>query len=187
MVLMLFVQIVIIILDRVCYLFRSVFCKLLLQYATISWWCAKIFFEWPVSSQTAFNANSYLQFFFVVKLFYFIVSGLQIFTGYPPLETAGFQFLTRYPGMYAVYAYKAYRAIPFVFELRTMLDWMCSVSSLDLWDTLKVGWRDTEQNNATKAFVSGSFRCGDVRCDLRDFSWKKFTERSTACNGTNTK
>lgn len=31
-----------------------------------------------------------------------------------------------------------YKALPFVFELRTMLDWMCSVSSLDVWDTLKL-------------------------------------------------
>jgi hypothetical protein len=133
MVLTLFIQILIIILDRVCYLFRSMFSKLLLQYCTILYWCSKIFFDWPQSSQTAFNANSWLQFFFVLKLLYFIFSGLQLYTGFPPLETAGFQFLTRYPGMYNVYAYKLYRAIPFVFELRTMLDWMCAVTSLDLW------------------------------------------------------
>lgn len=138
MVVTLFVQILIIILDRVCYLFRSILSKLLLQYATLLYWFIKLFFQWPVSSQAAFTANGFLQFFFVLKLLYFVCSGLQLHAGFPPLETAGFQYLTRYPGVYHVYAYKVYRAIPFVFELRTMLDWMCAVSSLDLWDCLKL-------------------------------------------------
>jgi hypothetical protein len=138
MVLTLFIQILIIILDRTCYLFRSMLGKILLQYSTVIYWFVKIFLEWPVSSQTGFVSNSYLQFFFLLKLLYFIFSGLQIYSGFPPAENTGFQILTRYPGVYTVFLYKIYRALPFVFELRTMLDWMCAVSSLDLWDSLKL-------------------------------------------------
>jgi hypothetical protein len=132
MVWTLFIQLFFLICDRVSYLLRSIRFKLLLQYGTMAFWLTKILHDWPISSQTGFANNSYLQVFLVLKLAYFIVSGLQIYCGYPPLESTGFQFLTRHPGPTMVVLYKIYRAIPFVFELRTMLDWMCNVSSLDL-------------------------------------------------------
>jgi hypothetical protein len=31
-----------------------------------------------------------------------------------------------------------YRAIPFVFELRTLLDWMCTRTALDVWEWFKL-------------------------------------------------
>jgi len=138
MVLLLFTQIILIVLDRVCYLFHSMLCKLLLHYASLLFWMLKIFLIWPRSSQTAFTDNSYLQFFAILKLIYFIFSALQLHAGYPSLDAGASQFLTRYKGVYLVYLYRVYRALPFVFELRTMLDWICSVTSLDLWDSLKL-------------------------------------------------
>lgn len=187
MVLLLFVQIMLIILDRVIYLYRSVLGKILMQYATVAFWFTKIFLTWPVSSQRGFTANPWLQFFFVIKLLYFVCSGLQIYSGFPPAEFTGMQFLTRFPGVYTVLAYRVYRALPFVFELRTMLDWMCAKSSLDLWDTLKVD-RHTQSTarldtyfglHRSRSFVSF---CLSVLSFL--FSWRKFTGRCTSLSVT---
>lgn len=44
--------------------------------------------------------------------------------------SSGGQYLTRTPSILGGYLFRGYRAIPFVFELRTMLDWMCSEASV---------------------------------------------------------
>jgi len=36
------------------------------------------------------------------------------------------------------YIYRGYRGLPFVFELRSLLDWMSFETSLDLWESLKL-------------------------------------------------
>lgn len=138
MVLLLFLQIFLIIVDRGLYLFRWLTGKIILQYITVFFWHYKIFLVWPITSQSGFTSNSYSQFFYICKLAYFFISGLQIYTGYPPLESTSFQALTKYPSEYLVYIYKLYRAIPFVFELRTLFDWLCNTSALDLFDTFKL-------------------------------------------------
>ena len=138
MVAILFVQTLIIVAERMIYTFRSIVAKICLQYFTTTLWLALVLFVWPQWSETGVQDNPSLQTFLVLKLLYLFASGLQIFHGFPPVETTGMQDLIRHPGKYTVQVYKVYRAIPFVFELRTILDWMCTMSSLDLDETFKL-------------------------------------------------
>ena len=138
MVLILFVQTLIIVSERMIYNFRSISAKLLLQYVTATFWLVLIVIIWPQWSERGVETNPSLEVFLLLKLLYLFFSALQIYYGFPPVETTGFQDLTRHPGKYTVQLYKLYRAIPFVFELRTILDWMCTQTSLDLDETFKL-------------------------------------------------
>lgn len=42
------------------------------------------------------------------------------------------------PSALSATVYRIYRLIPFVLELRTLLDWMVLKSSLDMWDSFKL-------------------------------------------------
>ena len=138
MVLILFIQTLIIVTERMIYNFRSITAKLILQYLTATFWLVLIVIVWPQWSERGVETNPSLEAFLLLKLLYLFFSALQIHYGFPPVETTGFQDLTRHPGKYTVQLYKVYRAIPFVFELRTILDWMCTQTSLDLDETFKL-------------------------------------------------
>ena len=138
MVAVLFVQTLIIVAERMIYTFRSILAKIVLQYFTATLWLSLVLFAWPQWSESGVQDNPSLQVFLLLKLAYLFFSGLQIFHGFPPVEVTGMQDLIRHPGKYLVQVYKVYRAIPFVFELRTILDWMCTRSSLDLDETFKL-------------------------------------------------
>ena len=138
MVGILFLQTLIIVSERMIYTFRSIMAKIALQYFTATLWLTLVLFTWPQWSETGVQDNPSLQVFLLLKLLYLFFSGLQIYHGFPPIEMTGMQDLTRHPGKYTVQLYKVYRAIPFVFELRTILDWMCTMSSLDLDETFKL-------------------------------------------------
>jgi len=138
MVLILFLQTLIIVSERMIYNFRSITAKLLLQYVTATFWLVLIVLVWPQWSERGVQTNPSLEVFLLLKLLYLFFSALQIYYGFPPVETTGFQDLTRHPGKWTVQLYKIYRAIPFVFELRTILDWMCTQTSLDLDETFKL-------------------------------------------------
>ena len=111
MVLTLFLQILIIILDRTIYLFRSVMSKILLQYSTVVYWMLHVFFVWPVAAQTGFVSNPVAILFALLKCVYFLLSGMQISQGYPPVEQTGFEELTQHPGIWTVYLFRAYRSV----------------------------------------------------------------------------
>ena len=138
MVGVLFLQTLVIVAERMIYNFRSVMAKIALQYATACLWLTLTVFVWPQWSQSGAASNPSLAAFLLLKLLYLSCSGLQVYYGFPPVETTGRQDLTRHPGVLTVKLYQLYRAIPFVFELRTILDWMCTASSLDLDETFKL-------------------------------------------------
>lgn len=60
----------------------------------------------------------------------------QIREGYP-FSTYG-EFLTRDSGTISYVVFTVYRAIPFVYELRTLLDWICTPTTLIFYEWLVV-------------------------------------------------
>jgi hypothetical protein len=57
MVITLFIQILFIILDRTVYLYRSLMCKIILQYITLLYWHIHIFFTWVKKTKKNKNQN----------------------------------------------------------------------------------------------------------------------------------
>lgn len=138
MVLTLFIQIMLIILDRVAYVYSSIRMKLLLLYVSVVLFLGYTLFVCPIKSERSFTDNVYIQVFFVLKCLYFIASAYQIRTGFSPVEVSGLSVMTKKASITRGYVFQAYRAIPFVFELKNLLDWMLTPSSLDVWETFKL-------------------------------------------------
>eukprot|EP01083_Nonionella_stella_P242893 846875_1 len=137
MVLFLFLQIFIIIWDRIAYLKRSLKLKLALQYSTLIYFSSLVFFIWPTKTERVFQSNNILIIYFLLKCIYWALSAAQIQFGYPLFDPYHDCF-TRNASYTRQTLFSIYRAIPFVFELRTLLDWACKKTTLNLWETFKL-------------------------------------------------
>ena len=119
------------ILDRLAYLLRSHVLKLIVQIATVIGVHVFVFFVLPVSTERTFAENPLLIGFYLMWCVYLTLRALQLHNGYdesPPrfsLLRVGFSE----PIPTLLYAYLA---IPFLHELRVILDWVCSTTSMDL-------------------------------------------------------
>lgn len=83
-----------------------------------------------------FQVNSALQWFYILYLLYFLLSAAQVRRGMPSYR-AGSMPLTRINNDAARYTFQAYMGLPFFFELRTMVDWSFTKTSLDMFQWFK--------------------------------------------------
>jgi len=144
-VFLLILQFTIIILDRIIYICHSMVWKIVMQYVSVVGFSLIMMWWFPTNMEMSvnleawhspFTQSSSLQFFFVLKCLYWFVSALQIRDGYPLVS--GDRFLMRHYNMYSNWAHMAYRIIPFLYELRTILDWTFIPTTLDFFDYLRV-------------------------------------------------
>lgn len=136
-VLFLCVETLILVMDRVVYLYRSSWAKLGLQYFTVTLVHLFVFVLCPQESSKNFAENSYLNFFYAIQVAYFLVSGVQIRYGFTEFNETH-HFLTKRASPVRSFLFMIYRAMPFLYELRILLDWMCTHTALDLIETLKL-------------------------------------------------
>lgn len=66
------------------------------------------------------------------------LQALQIRYGIPNKSTLYRQFLTSKVTHINHFGFRLYRALPFLYELRCVLDWSCTSTSLTMYDWLKV-------------------------------------------------
>lgn len=83
-----------------------------------------------------FQINLALQMFYILFLAYFIFAGVQQREGLPKFRKGSFKIMHKYTFTNRV-AFQIYRGMPFLFELRTLLDWSFTKTSLDIWQWLK--------------------------------------------------
>jgi len=74
--------------------------------------------------------------FYLLSCLYLYTSSLQLKRGFPLIVTE--HPLTGATSTALVYLAKAYMALPFLWELRVILDWTFDQTSLTLWDWLKI-------------------------------------------------
>lgn len=134
----LFTQFSIILWDRIVYLNRSIKLKLWTQLILLILVHMLLFIYVPRTIGFPIRNRITLVMFYFLKCLYFTLSGLQIHYGYPPHFTVSAQYLTRTPNLYGYYQYLIYRSIPFFFEVKTILDWACTRTTLLLYDWLKL-------------------------------------------------
>eukprot|EP00002_Diphylleia_rotans_P034972 TRINITY_DN7580_c0_g2_i2.p1 TRINITY_DN7580_c0_g2~~TRINITY_DN7580_c0_g2_i2.p1 ORF type:complete len:2095 (-),score=426.44 TRINITY_DN7580_c0_g2_i2:1764-8048(-) len=125
-----------IVVDRIVYLYRSLRMKLAIQFFTVFLVHYLCFYAVPDIAGNPFSKNPALVVVYLIKSLYFFVSALQIYHGYPPY-TGGQFLMSRYSKIWSL-IFTVYRAIPFVFELRTLLDWICIDTSLTLNEFFKL-------------------------------------------------
>uniref|UniRef100_A0AC34G1X9 Piezo non-specific cation channel R-Ras-binding domain-containing protein n=1 Tax=Panagrolaimus sp. ES5 TaxID=591445 RepID=A0AC34G1X9_9BILA len=131
-VIMLIVISLMIVVDRGLYLRKAVLAKLIYQLVTVIFLHAYLMFILPAITHTAAYENSVAKFLYVVKCIYFVISAWQIRNGYPQLCIGN--LLTHSYGLVNMVLFKIFMLIPFLFELRTAIDWTWTDTSMPILD-----------------------------------------------------
>lgn len=129
-------QFLLMVLDRIVYLLRSEKYKLILHYALVVLIHILIFYVIPKTTERSFTNNPVLITLYLLKVAYFWVSSLQIRAGYP--QSSNRNFFMKDHSTISYYSYTIYKAIPFLDELRQLLDWTCTTTTLELFDWFKL-------------------------------------------------
>eukprot|EP01135_Chromosphaera_perkinsii_P000950 Nk52_evm48s153 gene=Nk52_evmTU48s153 len=132
----LLVQFFLIVCDRIIYLNHSLLMKILFQFTQVIFVHAWIFFILPIYREASFKNNRVAIVWYMLKTMYFTMSALQIRTGYPRRILTN--FLTKNYNSVTKVLFMAYRAIPFLYEIRIILDWTCTNTTLSMYEWFKL-------------------------------------------------
>lgn len=143
-VLILIIQFVFIVVDRIAYIVKSPLTKLIIQFLSIILFNVMFlwYFPWKMEmSMTAswkspFTRSTTLQIFYLLKCVYWFLSGIQIREGYPMLNAERL-LMQRFEFPYST-IFTVYRSIPFVYEIRTIMDWTFLKTTQNFWNYLKI-------------------------------------------------
>ena len=80
--------------------------------------------------------NIYISIFYILYIFYFLFSGLQIKYGFTDIKKISSRL--KASNFFASLSYKIYINIPFLFELKNFIDWTFTSTALSLWQWLKL-------------------------------------------------
>ncbi|XP_026726944.1 piezo-type mechanosensitive ion channel component isoform X3 [Trichoplusia ni] len=133
---MLILQFALIIIDRALYLRKFMLGKILFQYALIIGVHIWMFFVLPFITERTFNALLPPPMWYMLKCIYLLLSAYQIRCGYPRRIIGN--FLCKSYHFLNMIFFRGFMAIPFLFELRTLMDWIWTDTSMNLMDWLKM-------------------------------------------------
>ncbi|XP_052758554.1 piezo-type mechanosensitive ion channel component [Galleria mellonella] len=133
---MLILQFALIIIDRALYLRKFMLGKILFQYALIIGVHVWMFFVLPFITERTFNALLPPPMWYMMKCIYLLLSAYQIRCGYPRRIIGN--FLCKSYHFLNMIFFRGFMAVPFVFELRTLMDWIWTDTSMTLMDWLKM-------------------------------------------------
>jgi hypothetical protein len=133
---MLLAQFILIIIDRALYLRKQIFGKFLFQVLLVFVVHAWMFFGLPYSTTKRFTNNVVAQLWYFTKCIYFAFSAYQIRCGYPTRILGN--FLTKKYNYLNLFAFKGFLVIPFLLELRSLMDWMFTDTTLALTSWLQM-------------------------------------------------
>ncbi|CAG0881547.1 unnamed protein product [Cyprideis torosa] len=133
---MLVLQFALIIVDRALYLKKSIVGKLVFQIIQVFGVHIWMFFILPAVTGREFGAAAAPQIWYFVKCVYFLLSAYQIRAGYPTrilgnVLTKGYNYVN-------MVLFKIFMLVPFLFELRAVMDWMFTKTSLGLFEWVKM-------------------------------------------------
>lgn len=134
--LMLIIQFFFIVVDRALYLRKNMFGKIIFQLILIVGLHIWMFFVLPSTTERQFNATRPPVMYYMIKCFYLLFSAYQIRCGYPTRILGN--FLTKGFSMLNFAGFKIFINIPFLMELRTLMDWVWTDTSMTLFDWLKM-------------------------------------------------
>ncbi|XP_020715968.1 piezo-type mechanosensitive ion channel component isoform X2 [Ceratitis capitata] len=133
---MLLVQFMLIVIDRALYLRKALLHKIIFHFLSVIGIHIWMFFIVPAVTERSFYSLAPPIIFYIIKCFYILLSSYQIKCGYPKRILGN--FLTKSFSLINMMSFKVYMAIPFLYELRTILDWVCTDSTMTLFDWLKM-------------------------------------------------
>ncbi|TYK18291.1 piezo-type mechanosensitive ion channel-like protein [Cucumis melo var. makuwa] len=94
-------------------------------------------YAWQMEPSNQHAGELALRAIFLAKAVSLALQAIQIRYGLPHKSTLYRQFLTSDVSRINYLGYRLYRALPFLYELRCVLDWSCTTTSLTMYDWLK--------------------------------------------------
>ncbi|XP_051769980.1 piezo-type mechanosensitive ion channel component 2 isoform X2 [Ctenopharyngodon idella] len=142
--------------DRALYLRKTVTGKVIFQVVLVFGIHFWMFFILPGITERRFSQNTVAQLWYFVKCIYFGLSAYQIRCGYPTRILGN--FLTKSYNYLNLFLFQGFRLIPFLTELRAVMDWVWTDTTLSLSSWICVEdiyahifilkcWRESEKRN----------------------------------------
>ncbi|KAG7166218.1 Piezo-type mechanosensitive ion channel component-like [Homarus americanus] len=133
---MLILQFGLIIVDRALFLRKFILGKLIFQVALTFGIHIWMFFILPAVTEREFNAKRPPQIWYMVKCLNLLLSAYQIRCGYPTRILGN--FLCKQYNYLNLFSFRMFMYVPFLFELRTLMDWIWTDTSMSLSDWVKM-------------------------------------------------
>ncbi|XP_043104872.1 piezo-type mechanosensitive ion channel component 2 [Puntigrus tetrazona] len=127
---MLLIQFSTMIVDRALYLRKTLLGKCIFQVVLVFGIHFWMFFILPGVTERRFNRNRVAQLWYFVKCIYFGLSAYQIKCGYPNRVLGN--FLTKNHNYFNLFLFQGFRLVPFLTELRAVMDWVWTDTTLSL-------------------------------------------------------
>ncbi|XP_006888832.1 PREDICTED: piezo-type mechanosensitive ion channel component 1 [Elephantulus edwardii] len=127
---MLLIQFSTMVVDRALYLRKTVLGKLAFQVVLVLAIHLWMFFILPAVTERMFSQNAVAQLWYFVKCIYFGLSAYQIRCGYPTRILGN--FLTKKYNHLNLFLFQGFRLVPFLVELRAVMDWVWTDTTLSL-------------------------------------------------------
>nr|XP_014342463.1 PREDICTED: piezo-type mechanosensitive ion channel component 2-like [Latimeria chalumnae] len=127
---MLLIQFATMVVDRAIYLRKTMFGKCVFQVILVFGIHFWMFFILPGVTERRFNRNQVAQLWYFMKCIYFGLSAYQIKCGYPNRVLGN--FLTKNYNYVNLFLFQGFRLIPFLTELRAVMDWVWTDTTLSL-------------------------------------------------------
>nr|XP_034178628.1 piezo-type mechanosensitive ion channel component isoform X2 [Osmia lignaria] len=134
--LMLLLQFALIVIDRALFLRKSILGKLIFQYCLIFGVHMWMFFILPSVTERQFNERLPPQIWYMVKCFYLLLAAYQLRQGYPTRILGN--FLCKEYSIVNYVLFKGFMLVPFLFELRAVMDWIWTDTSMAIMDWFKM-------------------------------------------------
>ncbi|XP_072854902.2 piezo-type mechanosensitive ion channel component 2 isoform X3 [Pogona vitticeps] len=116
--------------DRALYLRKTVMGKVIFQVILVFGIHFWMFFILPAVTERKFSQNTVAQLWYFVKCVYFGLSAYQIRCGYPTRVLGN--FLTKSYNYVNLFLFQGFRLVPFLTELRAVMDWVWTDTTLSL-------------------------------------------------------
>ncbi|KAF9607147.1 hypothetical protein IFM89_032369 [Coptis chinensis] len=128
-----------IVLDRIIYLCSFATGKVIFYiFSLVLFTYSVTVYAWNNKSSGRHGGGLALRAIYLTKAVSLALQGIQIRYGIPHQSTLYQQFLTREVSQVNYLGFRLYRALPFLYELRCVLDWSCTTTSLTMYDWLKL-------------------------------------------------
>ncbi|KAL2097108.1 hypothetical protein ACEWY4_006315 [Coilia grayii] len=127
---MVLIQFSTMVVDRALYLKKTVMGKVIFQVILVFGIHFWMFFILPGVTERRFSDNRVAQVWYFVKCIYFGLSAYQIRCGYPTRVLGN--FLTKSYNYVNLFLFQGFRLIPFLTELRAVMDWVWTDTTLSL-------------------------------------------------------
>ncbi|KAK7258817.1 hypothetical protein RIF29_24404 [Crotalaria pallida] len=128
-----------IVLDRIIYLCSFATAKVIFYLFNLVLFTYSVTkYAWDMDPLHRYSGRLALRAIYLSKAISLVLQAIQIHFGIPHKSMLYRQYLTSTVSRINVLGFRLYRAIPFLYELRCVLDWSCTTTSLTMYDWLKL-------------------------------------------------